>query len=865
MTSKNNHGGNVRDLARRAGCAQEDLLDFSASINPLGPPECLRQVISRNIERLAHYPDPYAEELAEALAQKERARPASCHIGADEIIAGNGSTEILFALARAIKPLRAVIPVPSYADYAQAATLAGAEIQTLKLDAAAGFALDWSALGRMLAGGELVFLGAPNNPTGQLFDLGEFRHFSAEHPATVFAVDEAFADFVADGGASSVVRQPNVVAVRSLTKFYAFPGLRLGYAIAPLELAGRIREQIPAWSVNTLAQAAGVAVLKDEAYGRRTRDLITRQRAALTQSLQRFPGLHVYPSQANFLLVRLDRADWNALTLGQALLKQGIAIRGCDTFAGLDERFFRIAVREEEENARLIEALGLILEMPARRTTRPKRQPALMIQGTTSSAGKSILTTALCRILLQDGLRVAPFKSQNMSLNSFVTREGGEMGRAQVVQAQACRLEPDVRMNPILLKPGSETGCQVIVRGKPVGQMQVAEYVRYKPQAFEIATQCYDSLAAKFDVMILEGAGSPAEVNLKSHDIVNMAMARHAKAPVLIVGDIDRGGVFASFIGVMETLAPWERALVSGWLVNRFRGDASLLAPALEYTLDHTGRPVLGVVPYLNELNLPQEDSVNFKSGELDAAPGDETLIDIAVIDLPHISNFTDFDAFAIEKDVRVRIVRSAEQLGVPDAIILPGSKNTAGDLHYLKSNGFAGRIIRLATEDKSEIVGICAGFQMLGREICDPHGIETSEPMTGGICLLDVRTTMAGAKTLQRASARHAASNLEVRGYEIHHGESVIGSSQTAFVRADGQAVGAARPDHRVWGVYLHGVFDADPFRRWFIDRLRVRRGLAPLGAIGASYDIEPALDRLAAAVRESVRMDEIYRLLGI
>ena len=249
-----------------------------------------------------------------------------------------------------------------------------------------------------------------------------------------------------------------------------------------------------------------------------------------------------------------------------------------------------------------------------------------MLQGTSSNAGKSVLTAALCRILLQDGIRVAPFKAQNMSLNSFIDRSGGEMGRAQVVQAQACRLEPDVRMNPILLKPNSDTGCQVIVRGKPVGNMRVGEYVDYKPQAFAAAKECYDALAAEFDAIVLEGAGSPGEVNLKSHDIVNMRMAEYAAAPVLVVGDIDRGGVFASFVGTMEVLAPWERKRVAGWIVNRFRGDASLLGPALDYTLQHTGRPVLGVVPYLAQLGLPQEDSVEFKSGALDQPAGTSRL-----------------------------------------------------------------------------------------------------------------------------------------------------------------------------------------------------------------------------------------------
>ena len=415
------------------------------------------------------------------------------------------------------------------------------------------------------------------------------------------------------------------------------------------------------------------------------------------------------------------------------------------------------------------------------RHPRDRTPAALMLQGTSSNAGKSVLTAAICRILLQDGVRVAPFKAQNMSLNSFVTRDGGEMGRAQVVQAQACRVEPDVRMNPILLKPNSDTGSQVIVRGKPVGNMRVGEYVGFKPQAFAAACECYDSLAEQFDAIVLEGAGSPAEVNLKHHDITNMRMARHAGAAVLVVGDIDRGGVFASFVGTLEVLAPWERRMVAGWIVNRFRGDAGLLAPALEYTQSATGRPVLGVVPYLPDLGLPQEDSVEFKSGLLDAPGGNGEAVEIAVVDLPHIANFTDFDAFRGESDVRLRIVRQASDLGQPDAVVIPGSKNTLADLDCLRRNGLAERIEQLARGGRTEVVGVCGGFQMLGREIRDPLALESANGLREGLGLLDAVTVLAAEKTLVRAAATHVPSGLEVAGYEIHHGRTDANGSPRA------------------------------------------------------------------------------------
>jgi cobyric acid synthase CobQ len=488
-----------------------------------------------------------------------------------------------------------------------------------------------------------------------------------------------------------------------------------------------------------------------------------------------------------------------------------------------------------------------------------------MFQGTSSNAGKSILAAALCRILLQDGVRVAPFKAQNISLNSFVTRDGGEMGRAQVVQAQACRLEPDVRMNPILLKPNSGAGCQVIVRGKALGNMGADGYDQYRPEAIAAVEACYDALASEFDAVILEGAGSPGEVNLKSRDIVNMRMARYARAPVLVVGDIDRGGVFASFVGTLEVLDRWERALIAGWVVNRFRGDAALLRPALDYMLARTGRPVFGVVPYLERLGLPEEDSVEFKSGSLDDRSKRAGAVRIAVVDLPHISNFTDFDALRIEEDVSLCVVRPGDDLGEPDAVILPGSKNVLHDLHYLRQSGLAEQLLSLACAGRTEIIGICGGLQFLGREIRDPCGVESAPGSAGGLGLLNAVTTLASEKTLTRAEAVHGPSGCRVVGYEIHHGRTAAEGDEVILRRSDGEAVGFAAGDHQVWGTYLHGIFDADEFRRWFVDRLRVRRGWSPKRAVSARYDIEPALDRLAKAVRESLDMGRIYRLMRL
>nr|MBF0222540.1 cobyric acid synthase [Desulfobulbaceae bacterium] len=850
------HGGNIRELAAKANCPVEALLDFSASINPLGPPEYVRAVISANISTLLHYPDPTYKDFCAAVSKAFNVDPA-------QVLVGNGSTELIYALPRALEVDRALLPAPSYIGYEEACAERLAIDRFLLLEDE-GFAVDWGKLDESIQGRELIFLGQPNNPTGTTIDLGPLESAAQKNPQTYFVVDEAFIDFIehATSAISLTARLSNIIVLRSMTKFYAIPGLRLGFAVAHPQTAAKIRLVLPPWSVNCLALILGAQMVLDHQYASLSRDLMNRLRSDLKARLQGFKEFKVFDGQANFILVRLVSPGLmrKADQLAAKLLHFGIAIRVCANFAGLDDSFVRFAVRTEEENDRLITALGTILGRQ-KSSTLPSKRSALMFQGNCSDAGKSILTAALCRILLQDGVRVAPFKSQNMSLNSFVTPDGGEMGRAQVVQAQACRLDPDVRMNPILLKPSSDVGSQVIVNGRPVGNMSVAEYVRYKPEAFLLAQKAYDSLAAEYDAVILEGAGSPGEVNLKSHDIVNMRMAAYAKAPVLIVGDIDRGGVYASFVGTMEVLAEWERKLVAGFVVNRFRGQESLLEDAHRYIRLHTGKPVLGVVPYLKNLGLPEEDSVSFKKGLFDRSRPAGDCIDVALVDLPHISNFTDFEPLLAEPDVYLHVVKKPEQLGTPDLIILPGSKNVLNDLRYLQSSGFIDCIKRLVQTGNVEVVGVCGGFQMLGRQVADPHNIESSGTVSG-LGLLPISTVLEKEKILIRRTLVHKESNCQVYGYEIHHGQT---TSQAAPVfNPEGDADRGACSG-LVWGSYLHGIFDSDSFRGWFIDRIRARKNLAPYTDTRPLYDLEPAFERLAKIVRERIDMDTVYRLLGL
>lgn len=855
------HGGHIRNLAGLAGCKAEKLLDFSANINPLGPPDCLRRVISRHLSFVAHYPDPHCLELRRAIGSALSVPP-------EQVVCGNGSTELLYALPRVLAVTRAVIPVPGYIDYIVAAVRAGLHVTTVALDAASGFSIDWSRIERELSGGEMVIAGQPGNPSGSMFDPAALLEVADRHLSTFFVVDEAFADFVDGYQSLASHERPNVIVLRSMTKFYAIPGLRLGFAIAPAPIVERVSGFLPPWSVGSLAQNVGAAVLQDPAYAARTREEVARLRGQLHSGLTDVGGIRVFPSAANYLLARLESTHPDAAELARKLLARRMAIRVCGNYEGLDSRYFRVAVRTREENGRLLDEMSLLLDSPPKKMARSRvkpRVPAVMFQGTSSNAGKSVLAAAFCRILLQDGYRVAPFKAQNMSLNSFVTRDGGEMGRAQVVQAQACRLEPDVRMNPVLLKPNSETGSQVIVLGKPVGNMDVYSYIQYKRRAFEAVKQAYASLASEFDAMVMEGAGSPGEVNLKHHDIVNMTMAIHAEAPVLLVGDIDRGGVFASFVGTLEVLSERERAVVAGFIINRFRGRRELLDDAVDYTWRHTGLPTFGVIPNIPDLGLPEEDSVSFKALGQDSAPSGAEQVDVVLIDLPHISNFTDFDPLKIEPDVCLRVVRKAGQLGTPDAVIIPGSKNVIFDLAYLREKGLAAGINDLAKRGKTSIIGLCGGFQMLGTGIADPGGIESEGVAQQGLSLLAVRTVLRKEKTLKSVVARHVATGLPLKGYEIHHGETTGEGLSPAVVREDGETIGFASKDGRVFGTYLHGLFDNDAFRRHFINDLRKRRGLAALKETQTVFDVEPALNRLADIVRANLDVERIYRKMGL
>ncbi|MDD4952197.1 MAG: cobyric acid synthase, partial [Desulfovibrionaceae bacterium] len=708
------HGGNLRRLAELAGCRPGEIVDFSASVNPIGPPPWLGQEVGRAVGLVASYPDPESLDLTLAACERYKVWPG-------QVLAGNGASELLWAAARLAGPAQAVMPVPAYVDYARSCDLAGLPVRDLALAPEEGFGLRVERLAPLLDRPSLVLACQPNNPTGLAFDSQALRDLARSRPDCLFVVDESFADFAP--GLDRLVRErpDNVLVILSMTKFFAIPGLRLGLAFAAPDLAAGLKKRLAAWSVNAVAQKVGERCLKDLEYAEKTVRETARLRAGLAAELSEVPGIRVFPSQANFLLCQISRVGLSGRELFERLLADRLAIRLCGNFKGLDESDFRVAVRNDEDNARLVGAMRRVAGVDRPRPAPPARRArALMIQGTGSGAGKSVLVAALCRVFLQDGLSVAPFKAQNMSLNSFVGRDGGEIGRAQATQAAACRLDPEARMNPVLLKPNSETGAQVVVMGRPVGNMSVNQYVRFKAEAFETVKRAYDSLSRDHEVIVLEGAGSPAEINLREHDIVNMAMAEHAGAGVLLAGDIDRGGVFAALVGTMSLLTVKERERVAGFVINKFRGDPGLLDRGLSYVFEQTGRPVLGVVPYIRSLGLPEEDSLSFRQryaprvgdGSAAASPDIAGRVDIACVALPHLANFNDLDPLEAEPDVGLRLVDSALDLGLPDAVIIPGSKNTVADMRLLRGAGMAAAIRSLP--ESVRVVGICAGFQML-------------------------------------------------------------------------------------------------------------------------------------------------------
>lgn len=889
---KHGHGGDVWTAAELYGIDKNGFLDFSSNMNPLGPPEAAGAILSKEWRReLSRYPDPDCRELRSVIAGLYGVPEAS-------VLIGNGAAELIDLAVRSSGPKKVGLLTPCFSEYGDAAEKAGAELIRIPLGEDRGFLPDPETSEAGLKEADLLFLGHPNNPTGRLLPESFLEHVLKRGKTVI--LDEAFIDFSGEEDARSYIRKApeteGLLVVRSLTKFYSIPGLRLGFIVGHPESIRRMKRlQVP-WSVNALAQRIGAAMLGDGDFTNRTLAWIREERPWLTERLREL-GLEVTESVTNYLLFRLpDGWPFTIRELQEAMGRRGILIRDASTFPGLTDRYGRTAVKRREDNLRLLAGLKAAMgELRGEREEpllQPDAQaspatdalaPSIMLQGTASDVGKSILTAALCRIFTQDGERTAPFKSQNMSLNSYITPDGREIGRAQGLQADACRTAATTDMNPILLKPKKDMVSQVVVHGKPLRDYEARAYrEEYLVQAEGIVKDALHRLRREYGLIVIEGAGSPAEVNLKAREIVNMRVAGWADAPVLLVADIDRGGVFASILGTMEILEPHERDRVQGFIINKFRGDVTLLKPGIDWLEEKTGKPVVGVIPYLPNLGLEDEDSASLDNRLAGGgrAPSGRPL-DLAVIRLPRLSNFTDFDPLPEEPDVSLRYVMEPSQLGRPDAILLPGSKNTVEDLVFLRETGLADAILAYVAGG-GELAGICAGYQMLGESLLDPEHLESDRDQLAGLGLLPAITVFTPDKRTVRVAGSGTVPGAAdgtvypVAGFEIHMGRTSFRSPVAhpftiARSLPDGRpgeelhGDGAEALEGRVWGTYVHGILHNDAFRRSWLNKLRSRKGLPPVTeTLDLQARREAALDRLAEHVRSHLDMEHIYEMIG-
>jgi threonine-phosphate decarboxylase len=988
MLEKYGHGGDLWTAAETFGKSKDAFLDYSSNMNPLGPPAVVEQILRERWRDVAAYPDPAVRELRSQLAAKYK-------IPVESILVGNGAAELIDLAVRVLKPSVVALARPSFSEYEEAVEKIGGTVYEIPLHAENDFELQLSDVEQARPASDLLFLGSPNNPTGRLLSAA-VRGYLAKAGKPVI-LDEAFVDFCPEEEQLTMIRTAaesnHLMVIRSMTKFYSIPGLRLGFIAAHPERIRQLQQQQVHWSVNIMAQLVGVGVMDDPDYERRTHTWLAEERPWMNDKLKEL-GLHVTPSDTNYILFSLQGLGLKAQDVQREMGQRGILIRDASRFAGLDAGYVRVAIRLREQNEQLIAALrdsfGALLSSEqaskqiSKQTSEQASQqaaeqagahigpksvsaraaaeskaiaqqfspirierekelqagyagaapetglqlgdtyttagptansnaqpvghskplaPTLMVQGTSSDAGKSLITTAICRILLQDGRRIAPFKSQNMSLNSYVTLDGKEIGRAQGMQADACRIAATTDMNPILLKPKKDMVAQVVVHGKPYRDFDARTYrEKYLPEAEKIVKDALKRLRETYEVVVIEGAGSPAEVNLKDRDIVNMRLAGWADAPVVLVADIDRGGVFASLLGTMEIFTPEERDRVKGFIINKFRGDVTLLKPGLDWLEERTGKPVLGVIPYLPDLELEDEDSAsldrklstgnlqgsranNQASGQVNShshinsafASADHPKLDIVVIRLPRLSNFTDIDPLLYEQDVNVRYVSSPGELGNPDAIIIPGSKNTVDDLLFLRETGLEQALLQYVQQG-GHLVGICAGYQMLGERMLDPEQTESDRPETQGLGLLPIETTFAADKRTVRAQGTTRLfagldEVLSVSGYEIHMGQSrfLRPVSHPFQLQDDDGSLpphpdGAVTDDGRVWGTYVHGILHNDAFRRAWLNDLRRSKGWEPKDVeLHFQARREAAFDRLAEHVRRYLDMNRLYEMIGI
>lgn len=829
------HGGDPQKTAAILGLAHIPPVryDFSVNINPLGAPPQIKQCLLSE-SATVHYP---------AVSASTSMLSDSLNVPPESICAGNGATELFFRIALHLRPDRAAWLAPGYSGYAEA--LRAANIQTV-------CAVDEA---KKLGDFQLAFIGSPNNPNGTIFSEFELVSLLKTYPDTIFVIDESFIDFTDCGTDKTLIPgyapltqiYQNLIAVRSLTKFFAIAGLRLGIMTAHSSLMKGLNQTALPWSVNGPAQMFLKFIPELTAYAAETRQKTIIWREILIEGLEKL-NILVKKSSVNFICCQLPMIGPTAAELQKKLLMCGLLIRNCDQITGMNPYTIRLAVRPPKESEYLLDHLKMVFTGNAHSTAQPvsRHAKSLCIVGTASNSGKSIVAAGFCRLLTQKGFKTAPFKAQNMALNSAVTSDGKEIGRAQATQAKACQIEPSADMNPVLLKPLGDSKSQIVVNGIPYCTCTAREYYAQK-ETFRIAAfQAYDRLSEKYDYIVIEGAGSPAEINLLEDDFVNLTMADYAEAQVILVADIDRGGVFASIYGTLALIPEPHRKRICGIIINKFRGDPSLLESGLKTIEAMTGIPVLGVLPWIPDLNIEEEDSLGFETRlQNQSIPG---ILDIAVIRVPHCANYTDFMPLESEHNATVRYVTDPRKLGIPDLLILPGTKNTMNDCLWMRESGMAARI-RTAYNHGSYLFGICGGYQMLGHEILDPLHIESDLEIVSGLSFFDAVTEMKPEKILRQREAitlkcPFLPQDTPLTGYEIHHGITTFQTLMDSPFQTD-QPEGAVSQCGRIIGTYLHGCFDAPNFRSAFLNGIRQARNIPAVN--NAPSPIVDPFDRLA------------------
>lgn len=797
------HGGRLKEARLRF--QRETFIDFSVNTNAFWKPPGLPGTASL-WDAASSYPEADPLQIAQLLSHLH-------DVPSVHILPTAGAIEALYLAARLFQGKSALLFSPCFADYERACNAAGVRVSHANLLPAPP---DLNTTGKLISKHDLVILGHPNNPTGRLFpNLIELVQ-NPEHLQTAWIIDEAFIEFAQDHEHASLLPKlsnlPNVIILRALTKSWSIPGLRIGFAATSNE---RWLEQLRAlqapWPISGISQAwAFDNLTKTHRHGMlESLKSLSSVRDLFSQSISSLPGLSTLRSDANFFLAHT--ATHKVSDIEEACGHQGLLVRRCTGFEGLDpERYLRIAVRTPDENTKLVEALSKATAFGPliRPASKPKAMRSLSILGTSSNSGKSWVATAICALLRRNGLRVAPFKAQNMSNNSAVTPDGKEIGRAQAVQAEACGLEPSVEMNPILLKPSGGGGSQLIHLGIARGHIKAAEYYKQIDSLWPGVEACLSHWKSRCDVLVLEGAGSPVELNLLQRDLVNLRPVRHLDGKWLLVADIERGGVFAQAAGTWALLDPSDRARCAGLIVNKFRGDLSLFSDAEHYFKPHFGAPFLGTLPYAESLQPESEDS-------LSAAPVFKTTgHPIHWIQFPHTSNSQDSHPWNLDEGIQTVWVTRPEEIADAKVIVLPGSKNTLADLAWLHSSGIASAILRAQCRGVL-IIGICGGFQMLGHTLSDPHGLAGNRGEVAGLGLLPVDTWFESEKEVRAVKAVFEGECWPA--YEIHMGKSRFTSETVPLLHVldSGELRSEGVRTSGVWGTYLHGLFESSALRK--------------------------------------------------